>query len=57
MMSTAEEELLEACERGDVESVRELAKAVDPISVVEKRYRRCRGWLAKGWTPLHYASA
>lgn len=60
LMSTKEEQLLDACERGELQTVRELveSKAVNPNRVVEQRRRlRCHGWLTEGWTPLHYASA
>ena len=56
-MSTLEEKLLDACERGELQTTRELVerKAVDPRRVTEKRTRLCRGYFADGWTPLHYA--
>ena len=56
-MSTLEEKLLDACERGELQTTRELVerKAVDPRRVTEKRYRYCQGYLTEGWTPLHYA--
>jgi hypothetical protein len=60
LMSTKGEQLLDACERGELQTVRELieSKAVDPNRVAERRFRlRCHGWLTNGWTPLYYASA
>ena len=58
-MSTLEEKLLDACERGELQTTRELVerKAVDPRRVTEKRGRGCQGRWARGWTPLHYACA
>ena len=56
-MSTRQEErLLEACERGELQTIRELveSKAVDPSTVVDSG-RWHRNWWTGGWTPLHYA--
>ena len=56
-MSTLEEKLLDACERGELQTTRELVerKAVDPRRVTEKRSRGRHGYSTRGWTPLHYA--
>ena len=54
-MSTRQEKrLLEACERGELQTIRELveSKAVDPSNVVD---RSGRAFYVDGWTPLHYA--
>ena len=58
-MSTLEEKLLQACERGELQTTRELVerKAVDPRRVTEKRGHYCQGYWTGGWTPLHYACA
>ena len=57
-MSTRQaQQLLEACERGELQTIRELveSKAVDPSNVVDRSGHYCRGWRVNGWTPLHYA--
>ena len=62
-MSTRENlevELLDACQLGKLQSVRELIekKVVDPSKVVERRNRdfpNCSLGSAKSCTPLHYA--
>ena len=57
MSKRQEKLLLEACERGELQTIRELveSKAVDPSNVVDRSGRFCRGWPVNGWTPLHYA--
>ena len=57
-------QLLAACERGELQIIRELvqSKAVNPTTVVDKRkYHFVRldvyTFGTDGWTPLHYASA
>ena len=58
-MSTIEEKLLDGCQHGDLQLVREIVegKAVNVNGVRETRYDHyCQGWLTNGWTPLHYAS-
>ena len=59
-MSTREEQrFLEACERGELQTIRELveSKIVDPSkTIVDRRpYHRHRGFNVEGWTPLHWA--
>ena len=63
-MSTREDlevELLDACQLGKLQSVRELIekKAVDPSKVVERRNRNFPNYdslgSAESCTPLHYA--
>ena len=64
-MSTREDlevELLDACQLGKLQSIRELVekKAVDPSKVVERRDRNFPDQYdslgsAKSCTPLHYA--
>ena len=64
-MSTREDlevELLDACQLGKLQSVRELIekKTVDPSKVVERRNRDFPNYAdslgsAKSCTPLHYA--
>ena len=56
-MSTRQEQrLLEACERGELQTIRELveSKAVDLSKAFDRR-GRYRGWYINGWTPLHWA--
>ena len=57
MSTRREQQLLKACERGELQTIRELveSKAVDPSNVVDRSYRLCRGYCVNGWTPLHYA--
>ena len=57
MSTRQEQQLLEACERGELQTIRELveSKAVDPSRVVERHGHYCRGCWTAGWTPLHYA--
>ena len=57
------QQFLEACEQGELQSVRELveSKAVDASKVVDKRslsylWIDSTDWYTNGWTPLHYAS-
>ena len=59
-----EVQLLQACERGEFQTILELvqSKAVDPNAVVEKRsnHRVTIGGLryfTDGWIPLHYSCA
>ena len=55
----AEQELLQACSRGDLQTVRALVlnKKIDPNKVVDSDYYNSRvGQFVGGWTPLHYAS-
>ena len=59
-MSTREEQrFLEACERGELQTIRELveSKVVDPSkTIVDRRaFHQHRGFYVEGWTPLHYA--
>ena len=57
-MSTSQErELLKVCERGELQTIRELVenKVVDPSRVIDQSGRYCRGWPVNGWTPLHFA--
>ena len=57
-MSTRQErQLLEACKRGELQTIRELveSKAVNPSDVVNRSGGYWRGWDTYGWTPLHYA--
>ena len=58
-MSTIEEKLLDGCQHGDLQRVREIVegKAVNVNRVRETRYyRHCQDLRTDGWTPLHYAS-
>ena len=58
MMSTRQEKrLLEACKRGELQTIRELveSKIVDPSRVIDRSGRLYRGWSVYGRTPLHYA--
>ena len=50
-------ELFEACEKGELPTIRELVenKGVNANAVDERRGHGCRGWDTRGWTPLHYA--
>ena len=64
MSTRIEERFLDACRRGELPTIRELAEsqAVDINRVVDKRLgRRVRigdyYYLTYGWTPLHHASA
>ena len=59
-----EVQLLEACGRGELQTILELVerKTVDPNAVVEKRRNhtvRVGGsrYYTHRWTPLHYAAA
>ena len=59
-MSTRQaQQLLEACERGELQTIRELVenKVVDPSRVIDQSGRYCRGWNVNGWTPLLWACA
>ena len=55
---------LTACEKGELQTIRELvqSKAVNPTTVIDKR-RDHDIWLdpycfdTNGWTPLHFAAA
>ena len=64
MSTRIEERFFDACERGELSTIRELAEsqAVDINRVVDKRVgRRVRigrfSYSTYGWTPLHHASA
>ena len=55
---------LTACEKGELQTVRELvqSKAVNPTTVIDKRQDHTIGFdwaifFTKGWTPLHFAAA
>ena len=55
----AAQELLQACEQGDLQTVRALVlnKKIDPNKIVEHNYYNSRiSRSVGGWTPLHYAS-
>ena len=64
MSTRIEERFFDACERGELPTIRELAEsqAVDINRVVDKRLGH-RVWIGDyyyytaDWTPLHHASA
>ena len=57
MSKRQEKRLLEACERGELQTIRELveSKIVDPSNVVDRSGRLYCGYFVNGWTPLHWA--
>ena len=59
MSKELELELFEACEEGELPTIRELVenKGVDANAVDSRPNHLWRGrFYTRGWTPLHYAS-